>query len=229
MKRFVFILLILGLLACAQVLTFMATDASAARGVSNTTTLKTASLDFYYKLDEKARYLDLKNQWQSKHRGEFSPRQAVELADEAYKKASVEAPFEKWLYHGAPAPRVFTGKLHLYNSSKQALLDVPLKVTLRAEVGDLRVDSVVQLTDYGHLSKTARWMTLSEQTVSIPAVAPGEDLQVEVMRFRLMEFLAAHPNRWPSQLEVQVSGPQVGTVKKSLSLAPDHFVVPVLY
>lgn len=191
--------------------------------------VKASSLDFYYKTDAKARFLDLKNQWQSKHRGEISLNQADEMAQEAYSQASVETPFSQWLFHGGPDPRVFTGKLHLYNSSTKALLNVPLSVTLRAKVGELRVNPEIQMTDYDHLDDTARWEDVSSKTITIPALAPGEDMLVEVARFRLLDFLARHPNQWPSQVMVQVNAPQMGSTRKIITLVPDHFVVPVLY
>lgn len=223
MKRAVFILLIIGLFVCSQALTLLATRAATGQPV------KAESIGFFYKMDAHARYLDLKTKWQSGHRGELSIEQASELATEAYEKSSVESPFEKWLFHGGPSPYLFKGKLHIYNTTSAALLQVPLAVTIRAKVGELRVDPTIQMTDFEHLNATARWETVSQENLSVDALAPGEDMLVDVMRFHLLKFLKEHPNQWPTRLEVVVTSPQLGTHRQQLELVPDHFVVPVLY
>lgn len=223
-KRVVFVLMVVGLLIASEAVTVLATRASAANGL-----LKVESLGFFYKLDEQARYLDLKTKWQTEHRVDLSLDKASELAKEAYGKAGVESPFEQWRYQGGPAPHVFSSKMHLYNAGKNAMLNIPLQVVVRAKVGELRVSPDIQMTDYDHLEQTARWETVSQKTVKIAALAPGEDQLVEVMNFQLMDFLAKHPNQWPSQVEVSVSAPGIATTRKLLPLVPDHFVVPVLY
>lgn len=224
MKRVVFIILTLVLLTLSEGLTLLATHAASSRSA-----IQVESINFYYKPDEKARFLDLKTRWQSENRGELSIDQAISLADTAYRQAGINAPFKVWRYHGGPSPWVFTGKAHLYNKTGQALLNVPLSVTLRAKVGDLRVHSALQMTDYDHLEETARWETVLQQTVPIPALAPGEDLQIETFRFAVLNFLKTHPNRWPVQLEVRLSTPAMSGSRQSLTLIPDHFVVPAVY
>jgi hypothetical protein len=216
---------VLALLLCSQAICLLATRAATRQSGD----IRVHSLDFYYKEDENARFLHLKNTWQSQHRGEISLTKSDELATEAYRQAGVEAPFTRWRYQGGPSPKVFTSKIHLYNNGKRAVLNLPLKVSVRAKVGELRVKPDIQMTDYGYLQQTAHWEDVSSNTITVPALAPNEDMLVEVMRFRLMNFLAAHPNQWPTQVEVTVSAPQMATVRKSLPLVPDHFVVPTLY
>jgi hypothetical protein len=109
------------------------------------------------------------------------------------------------------------------------LLTVPVSVTVRAKVGDLRVDPDIQMTDYEYLKESAQWETISQKTLTIPAIAPGEDMLLTLMQFHLLDFLAAHPNRWPVQVEVTLTSPLIGSSRRSISLIPDHFVVPVLY
>jgi hypothetical protein len=224
MKRVVFILLTVCLLLLSEAITLLSTKAASMQPA-----IQVQSLDFYYKQDEKARYLELKNQWQSEHRGEIPLRNAAELATQAYAQADTEAPLERWRYQGGPSPEVFNSKIHLFNSSKQALLHIPLRITLRARVGELRINPQTELTDYTHLANTAHWQTIAVETKSIPALAPGEDLQVANTTFQLLDFLGKHPGHWPAQLEIEVKVPQLGANRKTISLTPDHFVVPILY
>ncbi len=224
MKRAVFIALIVALFVFSEAVTLLAT-----RAATSSPPIKVESIGFYYKMDANARYLDLKTQWQATHRGELKLEEAASLAEEAFQKASVESPFDKWLYHGGPSPQVFKSKLHIYNTSKNALLDIPLYVTIRAQVGELRVNPDIQMTDFDHLRATASWQILSEDTVKVAALAPGEDMLVDVMQFKLLDFLKNHPNQWPTRIEVLINSPKLGTSRQSLELIPDHFVVPVLY
>lgn len=223
-RRIVLIIITLTLLLLSEAVTLMATRAATSHGP-----VKVDNISFYYKLDEKARFLDLKTQWQSEHRGELPLGKAVEIATEAYNTAATESPFEMWRYHGGPAPNVFTSKAHIYNQSRTALLNVPVTVLVRAKVGELRVNPAIQMTDFEHLEDSAQWETISKETIMVPALAPGEDLLLPVLQFRLLEFLARHPNHWPAQLELKLTSPLIGTAYKSISLVPDHFVVPVLY
>lgn len=224
MKSFVFILLTLALLLLSEAVTLLSTKAATAP-----TPLQVQALDFYYKQDEKVRYLDLKQQWQTAHRGELPVTKAAELADQAYSQATIESPLEEWNYQGGPSPQVLSGQIHLYNTSQQALLNVPLTVSLRAQVGELRVNPLLQMTDYKHLEASAQWQSLSNSRISIPVIAPGEDMLVDVARFQLLQFLAKHPSQWPARLEIEVKAPHMATSRKTLTLIPDHFVVPVLY
>lgn len=224
MRRIVLIIITLTLLLLSEAVTLMATRAATAHNP-----VKVEDISFYYKLDEKARFLDLKTRWQSEHRGELPITKATDIATEAYNIAATESPFETWRYHGGPAPNVFTGKAHIYNKGRTALLNVPVTVLVRAKVGELRVNPAIQMTDFDYLEESAHWETLSRETITIPALAPGEDMLLPVLKFRLLEFMVRHPNRWPVQLELKMSSPMMGTAYKSLSLVPDHFVVPVLY
>lgn len=224
MKRPVFIIIIITLVLITQAVTLLATRAGTPKAP-----IRVESIDFYYKMDAKARFLDLKNRWQSENRGALAISKASELANEAYNQSNSESVFDQWRYHGGPAPSVFVSKAHIYNSGKTALLNVPVSVTVRAKVGDLRVDPIIQMTDYDYLKETAVWETVSIETITIPAIAPGEDLLLPLMKFRLLDFLASHPNRWPVLVEVRMSSASLGNSRKAISLVPDHFVVPVLY
>lgn len=225
-RRLVFLLLILGLLLCAQYITILATHASPKQLPQS---LKVASLQFYYKLDENARFLDLKTQWQTEHRGALSLQKAAEFAEIATKQASVEAELLHWRAQGGPSPKIFTAKLHLFNPGCKAILDIPLTITVKANVGELRVSPTTQLTDYGHLRRTAHWETISTHTLHIPVIAPEEDQLLEVAQFRLLEFMGTHSAQWPEAVRVTVSSPQLGIVEKQLSVLPDHFVISTLY
>jgi hypothetical protein len=233
MRRFVFLGLILGLLFCAQGITMLAPHASAKRnlstGASNSSGLKAASLQFYYKLDGEARFIDLKTQWQTEHPGSLSFKKAAELAETATKQASVEAELPHWRAQGGPSPKIFTAKLHLYNTSPKPQVDIPLTITVKARVGELRVSPSTQLTSYDHLRRSAQWKTVSTRVLRVPVIAPEEDLQLEVAQFQLLPFLEKHPGQWPESIQVVVSAPALGVVEKQLSLLPDHFMVPTLY
>lgn len=186
---------------------------------------------FYYKVDEEARYVDLKNQYQNKHRGEIPLAEAENLAWQAYRKATVERPLEKWLYHGGASPNIFTGKAHLFNKTKNALLDVKLDITLRARVGKWLVNPDIQMTDFAYLVKTAQWRTLWQESRTVPVVAPGEEMLVRALgRFNILRFMRLNPNEWPMEMELTVRAPALNEqVKTTLELVPDHFLVPVLY
>jgi hypothetical protein len=205
----------------------------ATRAASPPASLQTQELAFYYKQDEPVRYLDLKNRQQLAHPGELSPERQAGLSRQAYEEAAVEAPLNEWRSQGGPTPRIFSGKLHLYNAGREALLNVPLQVTVRALVGDLQPDPVLHLTNYARLEETARWETLPPSTVSlppssvvsVPAIAPDADKRIEVMKFELLPFLATHPGRWPLQLEITVRSPHLATRRRLLMLIPDHFAI----
>jgi hypothetical protein len=223
-KRIVFIVVTLALLLLSEAVTLLATKAATTPG-----TIHVEDLSFFYKEDEAARYLDLKNQWQSEHRGEIPPDKAAELAEKAYKEASVESPLLRWREQGGPNPQVFSAKAHLSNPGHDALINVSLRVTLKAKVGDLRVNPRIQITDYHYLESSARWVTLSDTVILVPAIAAGEDLQVDLVKFPLRDFLGKHNGQWPAQLRLELQAPHMDATYKTLSLMPDHFVVPVLY
>lgn len=240
-KKIVFILVVASLLLLSEAITLMATEADGLAGSGKARTVKTsrsalqsaikvADVGFYYKLDEKARYIDLKNQWQSKHRGEVSFAKACEFSRQAYAQASVEELLSQWRYHGGPNPWIFTGKSHLFNDGKQAYLNVPVQVSFRAKIGDLRVNPAIQMTDFSQLKNSAHWEKLPESHATrIVAIAPGEDILLELGAFNLLDFLAAHPNQWPTEIEVQISSPRFTGSRKVIPLTPDHFVMPTLY
>jgi len=191
--------------------------------------LKLQSLEFYYKLEAETRYLDLKTEWRSAHFDEITLCQANELAVKADLASELETPFQQWRYQGGPAPRVFTAKAHIYSTGAQALLNVPFTITVRAKVGELMLIPSIQMTDYKTLEATARWLTISKQTIRVPAIATGEDLLLPLMEFQLLDFEAQHPNQFPIAIEVQIASPFLPTSSKTLTLRPDHFVVPVEY
>lgn len=190
--------------------------------------LTVESVMFFYKPGAEVHYLTLKTGWHNRHHGELPLETAAGLARTAYEKADVEKPFEQWLFHGGPNPNVFSAKAHLYNNANQARLNTKLSITVRAKTGDLLVNPLTLLTDFDHLNATAHWRTLEKRTITIPALAPGEEMRIEVMALNLLAFKQANPNRWPIQLEVTVSIPGSSAIGK-LELVPDHFVVPTLY
>lgn len=242
-KRTLFILLVFGLLLLSEAITLLVTNADGLpgseikAGVSttrpahiNASDIKVAGTEFYYRLDEKARFIELKNQWQSLHRGELPIEQARLFAADAYAQASVEEVLNQWRYHGGPNPWVFTGKAHLYNEGEKAYLNVPVSVSYRAKMGDLRVNADLQMTDMKHLKQSARWENLPESRAqNIAAIAPGEDILLELGQIQLLSLLARHPNRWPVEIEVQIRSPRFATVSKRIELIPDHFVTPSFY
>ncbi|MEB3286247.1 MAG: hypothetical protein VKJ04_01965 [Vampirovibrionales bacterium] len=199
-------------------------------GVTKSGAVTLEHVTFYYKTDEEVRFVEKKSAYQAKTRGQLPPDVAEAFADEAYAESSVEKELDKWRYHGGPAPNVITAKAHLFNESSQAKLDMKLNVTVRAKVSNLLVDPKTLLVDYGYLKKSARWRTLSKKTITIDALAAGEDYLEDVMRFELLKFTNTHKGQWPSELEVSVSSPDADkSVSASITLTPDHFVVPVLY
>lgn len=242
-KRIVLILTVLGLLLLSQAVVLWAAhadgmpEAGLKAGVSKTrpqqavvSDIKVAGTEFYYRLDEKARFIQLKNQWQSDHRGELPLDQARAFSKTAYTQASVEEVLNQWRYHGGPSPWVFVGKAHLYNEGEKAYLNVPITVTYRAKVGDLRVNSALQMTDFNHLQRSAHWKNLPQSNrQTIPAIAPGEDILLELGQINLLEVLTDYPNRWPAEIEVQISSPMFTTVSKAIALTPDHFLTPTIY
>jgi hypothetical protein len=201
-----------------------------ARPASGSQGLQVASANFYYRLDEKASFIALKNQWQSEHRGELSPDQAQLFADQAYDKAGVEEVLTQWQYHGGPNPWVLSIKAHLFNDGAKAYLNVPVQVTVRAKLGDLRVNPAIQMTDWTHLQKSARWATVSgPQIITVSAIAPGEDQLLSLGRINLLSYLCKHPNQWPVELELQLRSSQFAPVSQRITLKPDHFVTPTWY
>ena len=191
--------------------------------------LKVQSMDFYYRMEQESRYLDLKNQWQSHHRGEITQKKAIEFARQADQASDMETPLTAWQYQGGPAPYIFRAKAHIFSTAPKAMLNVPFTISVRANVGQLGVIPSLQLTDYERLRSSARWVEISKKTVTVPAIAPGEDLLLPLMEFQLLLFLERHPQSFPVTIEVLLSSPQLGSVSKTLPLTPDHFVMPVFY
>jgi hypothetical protein len=253
-KRTVFILLIFGLLLLSEAITLLVTNADGLPGtepkakVGHSSDLppfdvKVAGLDFYYRMDEKARFMELKNQWQSAHRGGLPTGQATEYSKEAYNQASVEEVLKQWRYHGGPNPWVFRAKGHLFNDGKKAYLNVPLRVTFRAKFGDLKVDPDTQMANFTHLQQTARWKTLPvSHAINIPAIAPGEDILLDLGQINLLALI--YPNQtntqptweppeschcWPVEMEVRLDSPRFSGATRTLRLIPDHFVLPTVY
>ena len=232
MKRTLFITMVAVLLLLSELLTLNNAQerSQAATGrLEPTHALQAQSLDFFYKEDARARFLDLKNNWQSAHRGEIPMSTAAEFATEAHAAASVEVPLKQWHAQGGPAPEVISSRLHLFNTTPRAFLNVPLRVSVQAKTGELRVNPAIQMTDYAHLRQTARWQTVLSETVPVAAIAPGEDLQVEVMTFHLLDYLKQHPGQWPSEMQVTVDSPLLGHQTQTLPMIPDHFVIPTMY
>lgn len=198
--------------------------------IQKTDRLTLEKIEFYYRADEQARYIELKNKAQAEKRGELTPERNMEVAREAFDASSVEKPFDVWRYHGGPNPNIFLIKAHVYNQTGQAQIDVPMTVSVRAKVGPLLVNPKTLLIDTQYLENTAKWMTLFQQQMTLPAIAQGEDMLFELRQFDLTEFLATHPGQWPTAITVSVSSSELdGEKTANLQMKPDHFVVPVLY
>lgn len=192
-------------------------------------------IGFYYKPGEEALYLKEKNTWKGTHLSEdFSLQEVEQLAWKAYQKATVEKPFTEWHWHGGVSPRIFRAKVHVHNlSQSEAITNGELMVTLKATLGELRVDPRVLVTNYPYLKKTAQELFLLKETYQLPPLAPGEEMLVPTMTFQLFRFLRQNPNRWPIEMKVEAvlrptaSGNTAKAAK--LLLTPDHFVVPAWY
>lgn len=234
MKRYILLILVTLLLLLSEAVTLFAAHAdhfrAPAQSARSARPIQIDRLEFYYKLDGKARFLDLKTRWQETHHGETSFRTAAILARQADAMAKTEAPLTLWRYHGGPDPAIFSGKMHIHNQGTKALLNVPVKTTLLARVGPLSVKPDTLLTDFDALERSARWQVLSSQTFTIPAIAPDEDMLIPAMAFRLYDFMSANPNRWPVEVAIRVGdSPLVASASRSVRMIPDHFVMPVLY
>ncbi len=223
MKRTALILITTLALLTSEALTLMATRAALPQ---KPMALQAQSLGFFYKQDAPVRYQGIRSRWKAKHTNELTLDADAELTRLAYEQANVEAPLEEWRFQGGPAPGLFSGKLHLYNNGSEAMLNVPLKVVVRAFVGELQPDPMLKLTDYDRLESSARWEDVSSSVVQIPAVGPGSDKQVEVMRFELLPFLAQHAGKWPLRVDITVSAPNMASSHQVLTLIPDHFALP---
>lgn len=223
MKRTVLIVITTLALLTSEALTLLATRAAAPQ---KPMALQAQSLGFFYKQDAPIRYQGIKTRWKALHKDGMSLDTDAELNRLAYEQANVEAPLEEWRFQGGPSPGLFSSKLHLYNNGSDAMLNVPLKVVVRAYVGELQPDPVLKLTDYDRLENSARWEDVSTSTVDVPAVGPGSDKQVEVMRFELLPFLKQHGGKWPLKLDITVSAPNMAPSHQELTLIPDHFAIP---
>lgn len=190
------------------------------------TALRIERVQFYHKIDEEVNYLSLKKDWLTSHPTSLNLAQAGKLAEDAFEKSTVETPLEEWRYHGGPNPFVFTAKAHIYNDSPEAHLNKKFKIIVKAKIGNLGVNPNTLLVDYNHLKNSATWKTLSNQSITVPAIAPGEELLLDVMQLNMLAFMATYPNQWPTELTVSVS--MTGSnafAEESLHLTPDHFMV----
>ncbi len=203
-----------------------ATGLCPAKAPAPRTSLKLQSINFYYRLDEAARFLELKTQWQSEHRGEVPMNAAAVLVQQAHQASDMDTPFSRWRYQGGPAPAILEAKAHLYTTGQKAMLRVPFSVTFRAKVGNWRVDPTLQLTDFEGLNRSAQWQMVSQRTLTVPAIASGEDVLLPLGEFELYRFLQKHPNQFPVALEVRVNNPMLGTITTTLPMIPDHFMTP---
>jgi hypothetical protein len=95
----VLILRTFALLLLTPAVLFLSGQAATGKGP-----LKMQSLDFYYKLDQAARFLELKTQWQAEHRGEVPLAQAKLFALEADHASDMDTPLTRWRYQGGPSP-----------------------------------------------------------------------------------------------------------------------------
>lgn len=224
LKKFILVFTSLLLLLFAEAICLVSSNASEV-----SPHLKLNSIGFYYKKDANPRFLHLKTQWQAANRSELSYGVASKLALKAYQQSSVEAPLSVWRYDSGPSPNIITSKAHLYNPTQQAWLNVPIHVTVQAKVANLNVTPSTQMTDLSEMKTSAYWLTLSDKTINIPAIAPAEDLLLPVMQFSLMDFKTQYPRQWPTRLLVHVNGKSIEKGQEEISLIPDYFVMPAVY
>ncbi len=193
-------------------------------------TLVIESVDFYYKADEELYFVDLKTKHQNQHHGLVSAEVQEDLAWQAFDKATLEKSFTKWVFHDHPKPNVLMAKAHLYNNTGKAHLNVAVKLYVDAYVGDLRVNPDTLLVNFDHLETTAQWERIMEETLIIPALEPGEELRLTLMRLNLKKYLRLHTNQWPTKVQVSVELHNFNqTNGETLELVPDHFLIPTLY
>jgi hypothetical protein len=184
---------------------------------------------FYYRLDAETRYTTKRAKWQSEHNEPYSAEVAEALAWAAFTESTLEKPLTRWQAQGGTAPGVMIGKVYLINNSDLGVIEMPLKVTLMARVGPLRVDPTLLLTDTNYLSQKAQWRTVFSQTVMVPAMAPGEEMLFSVVRFEMFRFLRFNPTAWPEKLKLMVALPGQKPTETILPVEPDHFLLPEDY
>lgn len=190
------------------------------------TELRIERVQFYYKADEEIHYLSLKKNWLKTHPAQLSLTQAGSLAEEAYNKATIDTPLEFWRYQGGPAPFLLSAKAHIFNDSPEAHLNKKFRVLVKAKIGSLGVNPNTLLVDFNHLNNSGRWKTLSNQIIEVPAIAPGEELLLDVMQLNMIAFMATYPNQWPTEMTVDVSMPgSFAQAAQTIELTPDHFMV----
>jgi hypothetical protein len=191
---------------------------------SSASILKLQELSFYYRQDEAVRYLGLKNQREHELNRPLPISEVLNLSRKAYKASNIETPLDHWRKQGGPYPRSFSAKIHLYNQSTKAVVEAPMKVTLKAKMGVLQADPTLHLTDYETLERTAKWVTIHQTKVPLSALAPGMDKQFDLLEFEMLPFLAANPGKWPLEMEVSVKVLDLPLAKQKISLIPDHFI-----
>jgi len=191
---------------------------------SSASILKLQELSFYYHQDDAVRFLNLKNQREHELQHPLPVSEILNLSRKAYKSSTVETPLDQWRKQGGPAPRCFSAKIHLYNQSTKAIVEAPMKITLRAKMGVLQSDPALHLTDYETLERTAKWVTIHKATVPLSALAPGMDKQFDLLQFEILPFLAANPGKWPLEMEVSVKVLDLPLATEKISLIPDHFI-----
>jgi hypothetical protein len=184
---------------------------------------------FYYRLDAETRYTTKRAKWQSEHNEPYSAEVAEELAWNAFVESSLDKPMTRWQAQGGTAPGVMVGKVYLINNSDGGAIEIPLKVTLMARIGPLRVDPTLLLTDTAYMSQKAQWRTVFSQTVMVPAMAPGEEMLFSVVRFEMFRFLRFNPTAWPEKLKLMVALPGQKPTETVLPVDPDHFLLPPDY
>ncbi len=195
-------------------------------------TVLVEDVDFWYRLDSDTKFLDLRSEWESGHKGNITLEELADLAWDAYNQSDVEDRLEIWREQGGPDPLVFAPKIHVRNNTNRAWLNVKLKVVIRAKIGELLADPELFLTDYDHLSATAAWENLYVEDLTIDVLAPGEEALVAATPFQLYDFLSIYKNRWPEYVEVEArltefADPETGVKARALQMIPDHFIVPV--
>ncbi|MBY0449706.1 MAG: hypothetical protein K2X01_03675 [Cyanobacteria bacterium] len=189
--------------------------------------LKIEGVTFYYKSDADVRYYQGLTQRETTHTRPPCVADKILLAKKAYQAASLESPFSRWAVQGAPHPWIFRVKVHLANQRTTALLSPKVLLRIQIKRGPLRVDPETLITDVDYLMRMARWEPYFTQTLTLPVLGPGEEVELPSKVIELLPWTASHPNDWPAGVAAEATILPAGKpIRRELLCLPDHFIVP---
>ncbi len=189
--------------------------------------LKIEGVTFYYKSDADVRYYQGLTQRETTHTRSPVLKDKIVLAQKAYQQASLETPFSRWAVQGAPHPWVFRVKVHLANQRTTALLNPKVLLRVQFKRGPLRVDPETLITDVDYLMRNAHWEPYFTQTLTLPVLGPGEEVELPSKLIELLPWTASHPNDWPVAVSAEATIQPAGKPnRRELLCIPDHFIVP---